>query len=483
MTWSDQLPPHDIAAEESVIASVLVDAEAMNKVATILEARDFFRESHAWTFEACHALWLRNESINQVTVAHELDRRSRLEDVGGLSFLSDLVLNLPTPVGAEHFAAIVKRDATYRQMIRAAMNIATIAYAAGPNVYASMARAEAELYALRDQNREQGDFVHLSELLRAYDGPAERAPREQRRVPSGAYAIRTGLHGLDAVLGSLRPGQLIVVAAHTSVGKSAFAVNTLARNAAILQHARVAIFTLEVGGKDLALRMLTAEARVPTKTIRDEETDETQDERIAHALMLLTYADIYIDSTGGIQPGTIKARCLKLAKEHGLDLVIIDHLQIMRADKPSNNRYADVSSITGELKALALQLDVAVVLCSQLNREHPGQIPILSDLRDSGSIEQDADVVLFIHREEMEFKGADEAQKRDQWFKTHDADEPYPAGHAYVVVAKQRDGAVGQLIDLRYRAPYTKFEDFDLPATAPTQAAIPDFLRKEEAYH
>ncbi len=227
----EQLPPHDIQAEESVVASVLVDAEAMDKVAPILQPQDFFRETNGWTFEACRALWERRESINQVTVAHELDRRGRLEDVGGLTFLSELVLNLPTPIGAEHFAGIVKRDSTYRQMINVATSIMHLGYQAGPDLDAAVARAESLIYNLRDGDGAR-DFVHIKDFLDPFLDPADA----NTSLPFNGH-VRTGFADLDIMLGGMNPTDLIIVAARTGVGKTALMLN-IARNAAVGQLSR-----------------------------------------------------------------------------------------------------------------------------------------------------------------------------------------------------------------------------------------------------
>ncbi len=222
----EQLPPHDIQAEESVVASLMVDDEAINKVAPILRPNDFFREANGWTYDACLALWERNESINQVTVAHELDRRGRLEEVGGLTFLSELVLNLPTPVGVEHYAGIVKRDATYRQMIGVATSIAQMAYQGGPDLETALSRAESMVYNIRSGER-RSDFTHIREFLDPFLDPADA----NMTAPFGGH-VRTGLSDLDLLLGGLNPSDLVIVAARTGVGKTALMLN-FARNAAI----------------------------------------------------------------------------------------------------------------------------------------------------------------------------------------------------------------------------------------------------------
>lgn len=241
----EQLPPHDIQAEVAVIASLMVDSEAMLRVAQIVSADDFFREVHAWTFMACAALWERNEPINQVTVAHELDRAGHLEEAGGLSFLSELILNLATPVGVEYYAAIVKRDATYRRMISAALSIAQVAYAAESDVEGAIARAEALIYGLRTVETEQA-FTHLQKFLDPLmEPPPAKTPGHTRASATGH--LRTGISDLDQLLTGLGPEELIVIAARTGAGKTSLMLN-MTRHAAVGQNANVAIFSLEMGG-------------------------------------------------------------------------------------------------------------------------------------------------------------------------------------------------------------------------------------------
>jgi replicative DNA helicase len=452
----EQLPPHDIQAEESVVASLMVDDEAIYKVAPILTPRDFFRETYAWTYEACLALWERRETVNQVTVAHELDRRGRLEDAGGLSYLSDLVLNLPTPVGVEHYAQIVKRDAIYRQMLGVSMNMAQLAYQGGPDLEDALGRAEAMVYALRSGERLR-DFVHIRDFLDPYLNPADAQPS----APFGGN-IRTGLSDLDMLLGGLNPSDLIIVAARTGVGKTSLMLN-FARNAAVGQNAKVAIFSLEMAGEQLAQRLLAAEARVDSARLRLGLHSEVEESRIMHGHGILSEADIYVDDSASVQIPELRAKCLRLQRDHGLDLVVVDYLQLVHGNR-SENRVQEISFITRSLKELARELDIPIVAGSQLSRapdQRQPHIPMLSDLRESGSIEQDADVVLFIYREDMYIR-------RDEWEATHPdrINDPYPQGKAQIIVAKHRNGPTG-VLDVRFRDAFSKFEDFDTPGGEP----------------
>ncbi len=455
----EQLPPHDIQAEESVIASVMVDGEAMDKIGPFLQPSDFFREINAWTYDACLALWQRHQSINQVTVAHELDRQGHLEDAGGLTFLSELVLNLPTPIGVEHFAQIVKRDATYRRMIGVATNIVQLGYEAGPDLDLAMAKAESLIYSLRAGDRSR-DFVHIRDFLEPFLEPADAATA----VPYGGH-VRTGLSDLDMMLGGLNPTDLVIVAARTGVGKTSLMLN-FGRNAAVGQNAKVAIFSLEMAGEQLAQRLLASESRVDSARLRLGMHNEAEESRIMHAHGILSGADIYIDDSAALQIPELRAKLIRLKRENNdrLDLVLIDYLQLVHGNR-NDNRVQEISYITRSLKELARELEVPIVAGSQLSRapeQRQPHIPMLSDLRESGSIEQDADVVLFIYREDMYVK-------REDWEALHPdrIREPYPDGLAQIIIAKHRNGPTG-VVEVRFRNNISKFEDFSVPAGEPS---------------
>ena len=449
----EQLPPHDVQAEEAVVASLIVDNEAIYKVAPILHPRDFFREANGWTYEACLALWERNEAINQVTVAHELDRRGHLEDMGGLTFLSRLITDLPTPVGVEHFAHIVKRDATYRQMVAVAGTIAQIAFEGGADLEGALSKSEALVYALRSGERLR-DFTHIREFLEPYLEPGDA----EEAAPYGGN-VRTGLSDLDMLLGGLNPSDLIIVAARTGMGKTSLMLN-FARNAAIGMrtkeggHAKVAIFSLEMAGEQLAQRLLAAESRVDSARLRLGLHSEVEESRIMHAYGVLSSAAIYVDDSAGLRIPELRAKLMRLKRDVGLDLVIVDYLQLIQGNR-SDNRVQEISYITRSLKELARELNIPVVAGSQLSRapdQRQPHIPQLSDLRESGSIEQDADVVIFIYREEK-------YMTRDDWQSQNPEKPPgqYPAGRAQLIIAKHRNGPTGS-IEVIFKDNIAKFE-------------------------
>jgi replicative DNA helicase len=448
---AERLPPHDIEAEEAVIASLLVDPEAVYKIAPVLKPEDFFREKNAWAYEACLALWERNESINQVTVSHELARRNRLEEVGGAAYLSRLVTDLPTSVGVEHYAGLVQRDSSYRKLITAAGQIAGMAYQAPADVADVLAKAETLVAAIR-QGESIRDFVHLRELVEGYLASADRATAQDARE---ARAITTGFMDLDTLLGGLKRSDLIIVAARPSVGKTSLAMN-FARNAAAKQNATVGIFSVEMAAEQLVQRLVAAESGVDSTRLTFGAHSDREQGKIVNALGALSDLNIYFDDTAMLTVAEMRAKARRLHLEHGLDLLIVDHLQLMHGGGRIDNRVQEVSYISRSLKELARDLDVPVIACSQLSRAaeaRPTHVPQLSDLRDSGSIEQDADVVMFIYREEKHVS-------KEEWQRQHPdrPSESYPAGIAQIIIAKHRNGPTGT-IHLRFRDRVARFED------------------------
>ncbi|MGI8925913.1 MAG: replicative DNA helicase [Tepidiformaceae bacterium] len=451
----ERLPPHDTEAEEAVVAALLVDVEAMHKVLPILKPLDFFREKNGWVYEACLDLWNRDEGVNQITVAHELARRDRLEDAGGQTYLSDVIRRLPTSLGVEFYARIVKRDATYRGLIHAATGILHMAYQAPPEIETVFGRAEDLLQRLRGGENFR-DFVHISQLLSAYlEEDAETFERKQ------LSAIQTGFKDLDHLLGGLKRSDLVIIGARPSVGKSSFALG-IARNAAIVQRANVAFFSLEMSGEHLAVRLLSAESGVDGNRLRLGQNTELEERRIIRATGELSEANIWFDDTPVLTVAELRAKARRLAaRQDGLDLIVVDYLQLMQGESSTGreNRVQEISFISRTLKALARELDVPIVALAQLSRaienRHP-RTPQLSDLRDSGSIEQDADIVMFLSREELYTTPELWAQQNPEM-----PESAYPRGVARVAVAKHRNGPLGN-VELRFRDRVAKFEDWVL---------------------
>ncbi len=449
----EKLPPHDIEAEEAVVASLLVDTEAIYKVAPLLKPGDFFREQNRWVFEACHDLWQRGEVINQITVAHELGRRDRLDEIGGVAYLSQLVGELSTPLVAEHYARLVQRDSVYRNLISAAQQIAQIAYKADdPDIGRVLAQAESLISTVR-QSQDVRDFMHIREVLDSYQ---EMAAALTGPTAAETRAITTGFMDLDTLLlGGLKRSDLIVVAARTGLGKTSLLLN-LARNAAGRQGAVVAMFSLEMAAQQLVQRLLSMESGVDSSKISSGMLGDRDERYISQAIGRLADTHIYIDDSPVLTVAEMRSKTRRLQADRGLDLVIVDYLQLMQTGTRTENRVQEVSYISRALKAIARDLDVPVIAAAQLSRAadtRATHVPQLSDLRESGSIEQDADIVMFIYRESA-------YMRKDDWEEMH-RDKPsrsYPAEDAQIIIAKHRNGPTST-IHLRFRQKIARFED------------------------
>jgi replicative DNA helicase len=449
MVAADKLPPFDVEAEEAVIASVLVDEDAIARVENIIGPEHFFRDQNRWAFEACLALWGRNEAINQVTLAHELSRRGKLDDAGGIPYISRIVGDLPTPIGVEHFAGIVRRDAIYRSMIACGSQIVQLAYQGGPDLEGAISRAENLVMELRTSHR-AGDLVPLRQYL---DEFWEAAPID-RPFAGTIGAVRSGFMDLDELLAGFHRSDLIICAARPSVGKSSLLLN-FARNAAVGHNARVAIFTIEMKGDQIAHRLLASESGIDGARLRLGQRNDAEEQRLMQATSVLHDLEIYIDDSSIVTVAQLQAKLKRLVQQiGGIDLVMIDYLQLMQAGgRRSDNRVQEVSEISRGLKMLARDLDVPVIAAAQLSRApemRQPHIPMLSDLRESGSIEQDADVVMFLYREDIYIS-------REEW-EMRNFEQPYPEGITKVIVAKHRNGPTG-VVHLRFRNHLSRFED------------------------
>ena len=445
--YAERLLPHDMDAEEAVVGSLLIDGEAITSVTAFLKASDFYREKNRWCYEACLALVNRREAINQVTVAHELGLEGHLEDIGGPSYLSHLVAMVPTSLHIEYYGQIVSRTHMMRQLIRAAEEIATIGYEGAADVDAALSRAESLLFRIRSGQGTR-DFVHLREVLDQY---MEDSATMQGPLGRGIAPIHTGFNDIDELLGGLQRSDMIILAARPSVGKSSLALN-IARNAAS-NGTVVGIFSLEMGRDQLALRLMATESRVNTHRLRLGLVSEAEERRVLDAIGYLSDLPIYIDDTSLQGVVEMRGKAHRLQMERGLDLIILDYLQLMSGPAYMNNRVQEVSEISRSLKGLARDLDVPLLAVSQLSRaveSRPTRRPILSDLRESGSIEQDADVVAFIHRD-------DRVYDESEW-ETRFPDRPYPKNLAEFIVAKHRHGPVDS-VNLYFREEFATFEN------------------------
>ncbi len=454
----DRMPPHDLDAEEAVLGSLLIDGEAIYKVADLLRPTDFYRDKNQWVFDACYAVHERNEAINQITVAHELGRRDRLEAIGGSAYLSNLIMNVPTSVHVEYYGAIVQRLSVMRRLIATAGQIADIGYDPPPEVDIALERAEDLLFQLR-HGRKAKDFVHIRSILDRY---FEETSFEGRAEEEGFLPhINTSFTLLDKLLGGLHRSDMIILAARPSMGKTSLAIN-IARNAAVDQGARVAIFSLEMSKLELAYRFIASESGVSGQMLRTDQLTELQRDRVMKSLEMLADAPIYIDDSAFLPDSNMRTKAKRLKSEHDIDLIIIDYIQLMRSSRRTDNRVIEMTHISQSIKELARDIDVPVLALSQLSRaveSRSPHVPMLSDLRESGSIEQDADVVLFIYRDEV-------YHTEEEWARQF-PDREYPKGEADIIVAKHRNGPTGS-VKVNFNARITKFENVEKVAERPT---------------
>ena len=451
----DLLPPHDISAEESVVGSVLIDGESLARITSYLKSPDFYGQKNRWCFDACLALMERGEAINQVTVSHELSLHDdRLESVGGAAYLAHLVATVPTSVHIEHYAQIVQRTSVMRQIIRAGERIAEIGYQSGPDTETAISNAEQLLYGVRS-GRGARDFTPIRQFLDIY---MEASGAIESSDASRLAPVITGFPQIDELLGGgLQRSDLVIIAARTSLGKSTLALN-MARHSAS-QGFSVGVFSLEMSGEQIAMRLLASEANVDSHRLRINLINNDEESRVLDAIGMLSDLPLYIDETPFQTMMEIRGKSRRLQTERGLDLLIVDYLQLIDTGR-NDNRAMALGEVSRSLKSLARELDIPILACAQLSRapdQRPNHRPMLSDLRESGSIEQDADVVAFIYREDI-------YTEREDWERKFPT-QPYPENVAEIMVLRHRNGPTGT-VPLLFQPDMVRFES--LPAATPT---------------
>jgi len=436
----DRLPPHNVEAEEAVLGSVLLDREDIGRISGVVESRDFYRERNGLILQAMLDLYERSEPVDYLTLVSELDRGQRLEEAGGVAYLSSLLGVVPTPIHAEHYAKIVADSAFMRRLISAGGKIATIGFQNQFATEEALEKCEQLLFDVANKKATR-DFASLSDILRQY-------LEELALVREGegmTYGVPTGFVDVDKItVGGFQRSDLVILAARPSMGKTSLALG-MAANAGIKFKAVSAVFSLEMSGAQLAARLLATESGIETTRLRTGQLTEAEGRKLSHALGLLAEAPIYIDDSPGLSVTSLRAKARRLHNEVPLDLIIVDHLQLMTSGKGGENRVNEMSEISRQLKGLARELNVPVVALSQLSRaveQRSPKIPILSDLRESGAIEQDADIVMFIYREDYYDK---ESEKQ---------------GIAEIHIAKHRNGPTGQ-VSLLFNQRTTKFLDLE----------------------
>jgi replicative DNA helicase len=430
-----RIPPHSIEAEQSVLGALLLDKEAINTAVEHLRSDDFYKEANREIYEAVLVLNNRNEPVDLITLSEELKRRDTLESVGGISYLANLSSSIATTANTKYYCNIVEEKSILRRLIGSSNEIMGLAYDNSESVNVIIEKAEKNIFDIT-QGANKKSFFPISEVLLT-----SFAQIEERAANKGQLTgITTGYADLDLKLSGLQKSDLVLLAARPSMGKTALGVN-IATNASLKGKGKVALFSLEMSKEQLVQRIISGTAHVDLQKIISGNLIDDEWIQVVNAMAPLSKMDIFIDDTAGISMMEMKAKCRRLKIEKGLDLIVIDYLQLMQMEGKTENRQQEISSISRGLKALAKEMECPVLALSQLSRApelRSDHRPILSDLRESGAIEQDADVVMFLYRDEYYDK---ESEQKNI---------------AELIIAKHRNGPTGQ-IELVFKQEYTKF--------------------------
>lgn len=437
MSQMGRIPPHSMDAEKSVLGSIMLDKEALYEVLEILKPEDFYSEMHQEIYEGIMALFRKSESVDMLTVSEELKKRNTLEMVGGRSYIALLTTTVPATSNAAQYAKIIGEKAVLRRLINASAEIMEQAYQEKMEPEAVLDHAEQAVFHIA-QARQKRDYEHLKDVLYANLNHID----EVAGLDGGLTGLATGFSGLDKKTSGLQKSDLIILAARPAMGKTAFALN-VAQQAAIKSKASVLIFSLEMSKEQLGQRLLAMEARVDMQRLKTGALDRMDWDQIYEAMDKLSGTNIYIDDTPGVTVLEIKNKCRRLKAEKGLDLIVIDYLQLMSLEGRTESRQQEITALSRYLKQLAREMDCPVIVLSQLSRapeQRTDHRPILSDLRESGSIEQDADIVMFLYRDE---------------YYNPDTDKP---NTCEINVAKHRSGPTG-VVEVTWLGKYTRFVD------------------------
>src|SRR5262245_4721456 len=432
----ERTPPQDIAAEQCVLGGMMLSKDAIADVVEVLRGHDFYKPAHQSVYDAIIDLYGRGEPADPVTVSAELTKRGEIARIGGAPYLHTLISSVPTAANAGYYAKIVQERAILRRLVEAGTRIVQLAYSTG-DADDVVDQAQAEVYAVTER-RASEDYLRLSEIM---EGALDEIDAINSRGGQ-LTGVPTGFADLDQLTNGLHPGQLVIVAGRPSLGKSALAVDFL-RSAAIKHGLPSCIFSLEMGRNEITMRLLSAESRVPLHSMRSGTMTDQDWTRLARRMGEVSSAPLFIDDSPNMSLMEIRAKCRRLKQRHDLRLVVVDYLQLMSSPRRVENRQQEVSEFSRSLKLLAKELDVPVVALSQLNRgpeQRADKKPQLSDLRESGSLEQDADVVILLHREDA-----------------YERESPR-AGEADLIVAKHRNGPTAT-VTVAFQGHYSRFVD------------------------
>lgn len=430
-----RIPPHSIEAEQSVLGAMIVNKESINTALEIIRPVDFYKEANREIYEAIIVLFNRNEPVDLITLSEELKRRGNLENIGGITYIANLSSSVAATANTKYYCKIVEEKSILRRLISSSEEIMTKAFEDNEEINAIIEKAEKNIFDITQGSHKQG-FAPINEVLLS-----SFAQIEERAANKGALTgLTTGFMDLDHKLSGLQKSDLVLLAARPSMGKTAFGIN-IATNAALKANAKVAIFSLEMAKEQLVQRMISATAHVDLQKIISGNLVENEWMQVVNSMGPLSGINIFIDDTAGISLMEMKAKCRRLKIEKGLDLVLIDYLQLMQMEGHVESRQQEISAISRGLKAMAKEMECPVIALSQLSRApelRSDHRPILSDLRESGAIEQDADVVMFLYRDE--YYNQDTEKKNI----------------GELIIAKHRNGPTGN-VELVWKGEYTKF--------------------------
>jgi replicative DNA helicase len=436
-----RLPPQNIEAEQCALGAVLLEGSAAFDVIDVLGEDDFYRDAHKKIFSAIRKLVEKNEPVDLVTLQDELKRANELDAVGGVGYISEVLAMVPTAANAAYYAKIVRDKAMERKLLTTCTSIVNDIYNSGYDTDTLLNEAEGKIYGVKG-DRSLGQYFAVKDVTKEYFKKIEELYQKGEHV----IGVSTGYRDIDELTGGFKPGQLIVIAARPSMGKTALAMN-FARNSAIRHNNSVAVFSLEMSKEEVLGRLIGSEARIDITRLISGKIEENEWGKLTDAASRLSETMIFIDDSSALTPGEIRSKCRRIKAQYGkLDMVIVDYMQLMRpgVSSKSQNREQEIADISRTLKAIAKEMAVPVIALSQLNREvdkRTDKRPFLSDLRESGAIEQDADMIMFIYR--------DEVYHRDTQWK----------GMAEIIVAKNRSGPQ-KTINLTWLSRYTSFENY-----------------------
>jgi replicative DNA helicase len=442
VTDSLRVPPHSIQGEQSVLGGLMLENSSWDQIADKVVEIDFYRREHQLIFRAIQSLADNSRPFDVITLSEELERVSALDDAGGLAYLGTLAKDTPSAANIRAYADIVREYSVMRQLIKVGTEIADRGFQPeGRDSTQLLDEAESKVFEISEQmSRGGGGFASIKNLLTKAVDRIETLFQQDEPITG----VSTGFSDFDEMTSGLQPADLLIVAGRPSMGKTTFAMN-LAENVAINSKVPVAVFSMEMPGDSLAMRMMSSLGRIDQHRVRTGKLEDDEWPRLTSAVSILAEAPLFIDDTAALTPTEIRAKARRLKREHGdLGLIVIDYLQLMQAPSAGENRATEISFISRSLKALAKELNVPVIALSQLNRnleQRPNKRPVMSDLRESGSIEQDADLVIFIYRDEV--------------YNEDSADK----GIAEIIIGKQRNGPIGK-VRLTFLGQYTKFENF-----------------------